>query len=292
MDLAWQQMTRTYGIPHCGEDSENLRPVAVAVAGYGKLGGLELGYASDLDLVFLHDSAGSIQLTDGERPLDNGIFFLRLGQRIVHLLTMHSAAGRLYEVDMRLRPNGKGGFLMTGIDAFERYQHSDAWTWEHQALLRARAVAGDARLCQAFEAVRRRILSTAVRRDTLRADVLEMRLRMRRELSRSGAGQFDIKQDAGGIADIEFLVQYWVLAAAQAHPELLTYSDNIRQLEGLAAAGVVDSPTAAWLKEAYIGYRSVLHHLSLEAEGERVVAAAGHAETRDRLQEIWRATFE
>ncbi len=292
MDLAWQQMTQTYGTPYCGEELGNLRPVVVAVAGYGKLGGLELGYASDLDLVFLHDSTGSIQLTDGERPLDNGIFFLRLGQRIVHLLTMHSAAGRLYEVDMRLRPNGKGGFLMTGIDAFERYQQTDAWTWEHQALLRARAVAGNAKLCGAFEAVRRRTLSVAVRRDTLRADVLEMRLRMRRELSRSGAGQFDIKQDAGGIADIEFLVQYWVLAAAQAHPELLTYTDNIRQLEGLAAVGVLDGATAAWLKEAYISYRMVLHHLSLEGDGERIVAAAPHTQTRDRLREIWSATFE
>jgi glutamate-ammonia-ligase adenylyltransferase len=292
MDLAWQQMTQAYGVPHCGEDPTGLRPVVVAVAGYGKLGGLELGYASDLDLVFLHDSAGSIQLTDGDRPLDNGVFFLRLGQRIVHLLTMHSAAGRLYEVDMRLRPNGKGGFLMTGIDAFERYQQADAWTWEHQALLRARAVAGDASLCEAFEAVRRRTLTGAVRRDTLRADVLEMRLRMRRELSRSGARQFDIKQDAGGIADIEFLVQYWVLAAAQAHPELLTYTDNVRQLDGLAAVGVLDDATAAWLKEAYIGYRTVLHHLSLEAEGERVVAAAPYAQTRDRLRELWRGAFE
>ena len=100
------------------------------------------------------------------------MFFLRLGQRIVHLLTMHSAAGRLYEVDMRLRPNGKGGFLMTGIDAFERYQLKDAWTWEHQALLRARAVAGDANLCEAFEAIRRSTLQSAVHRDTLRADVL------------------------------------------------------------------------------------------------------------------------
>jgi glutamate-ammonia-ligase adenylyltransferase len=96
VDLGWQQMTHTYGTPYCGEDAAKLRPVAVAVAGYGKLGGLELGYASDLDLVFLHDSSGSIQITDGERPLDNGIFFVRLGQRIVHLLTMHSAAGRLY----------------------------------------------------------------------------------------------------------------------------------------------------------------------------------------------------
>jgi glutamate-ammonia-ligase adenylyltransferase len=292
MDLAWQQMIHVYGTPHCGEDPASLRPVAVAVAGYGKLGGLELGYASDLDLVFLHDSTGSIQLTDGDKPLDNGIFFLRLGQRIVHLLTMHSAAGRLYEVDMRLRPNGKGGFLMTGIDAFERYQQSEAWTWEHQALLRARAVAGDASLRAAFEAVRRRTLASAVRRATLRSDVLEMRLRMRKELSRSGPQEFDIKQDAGGIGDIEFLVQYWVLAGARAHPQLLTYTDNIRQLEGLAAVGMIDEGTALWLKETYIAYRTVLHHLSLEGDGERIVAAAGYQETRDRLGAIWRATLE
>jgi glutamate-ammonia-ligase adenylyltransferase len=292
MDLAWQQMTQIYGTPYCGDEEATLRPVTVAVAGYGKLGGLELGYASDLDLVFLHDSSGSIQTTQGDRPLDNGVFFLRLGQRIVHLLTMHSAAGRLYEVDMRLRPNGKGGFLMTGLDAFERYQREEAWTWEHQALLRARAVAGDAQLCAAFEAVRRRTLSVAVRRDRLRADVLEMRLRMRRELSRSRSGQFDIKQDAGGIADIEFLVQYWVLAAAGQHPELLTYTDNIRQLEGLAGVGVLNGATAQWLTEAYIGYRTILHHLSLEEEGERVVAAAPHRQTRERIGGIWRAAFE
>ena len=292
MDLAWQQMTHAYGVPHCAEEGERPRPVVVAVVAYGKLGGLELGYGSDLDLVFLHDSSGGIQLTDGDHPLDNGTFFLRLGQRIVHLLTMHSAAGRLYEVDMRLRPNGKGGFLMTGIDAFERYQRKDAWTWEHQALLRARAVAGDAALCGMFEAIRRRVLSGAVRRETLRTDVLEMRLRMRRELSRSGAGQFDIKQDWGGIADIEFLVQYWVLAAAADHPELLTHTDNVRQLEGLAAVAAVDEPTAAWLKEAYIGYRTVLHHLTLEGDGERVVAAEAFKETRVRIREIWARTME
>ena len=292
MDLAWQQMTRTYGVPYCGEREAALRPVHVAVAAYGKLGGLELGYGSDLDLVFLHDSRGEVQHTQGERPLDNGVFFLRLGQRIVHLLTMHSAAGRLYEVDMRLRPNGKGGFLMTGIDAFERYQREDAWTWEHQALLRARAVAGDAGLCGEFEAIRRRILCTAVRRDTLRADVRDMRMRMRRELSKGGAGRFDIKQDAGGIADIEFLVQYWVLAAANAHPELLTHTDNIRQLEGLAAVGVLDPKTAQWLTETYIGYRTVLHHQSLEGEGERVLMAAPYAAARTHVVEIWRETFE
>jgi [glutamine synthetase] adenylyltransferase / [glutamine synthetase]-adenylyl-L-tyrosine phosphorylase len=292
MDLAWQQMTQTYGVPYCGDQEAALREVRVAVAGYGKLGGLELGYVSDLDLVFLHDSSGEIQQTRAARPLDNVVFFLRLGQRIVHLLTMHSAAGRLYEVDMRLRPNGKGGFLMTGIDAFERYQREDAWTWEHQALLRARSVGGDANLCSEFEAARRRILGVAVHRDTLRTDVMEMRMRMRRELSKAGAGQFDIKQDAGGIADIEFLVQYWVLAAANVYPELLTYTDNIRQLEGLAGVGVLERATAQWLTDAYIGYRTVLHHLSLEGQGERVVEAAPYAETRARVVEIWNEVFE
>jgi glutamate-ammonia-ligase adenylyltransferase len=292
VDLAWQQMTEAYGVPFCTGEDGDLRQVRVAVAGYGKLGGLELGYASDLDLVFLHDSCGALQQTQGDRPLDNGVFFLRLGQRIVHLLTMHSAAGRLYEVDMRLRPNGKGGFLMTGIDAFERYQRQEAWTWEHQALLRARPVAGDAHLCAGFEAARRRILTAAVHRDTLRTDVAEMRARMRRELSKAGEAQFDIKQDAGGIADIEFLVQYWVLAAAGAQPQLLRYTDNIRQLEGLTAAGVVSGARARSLTDTYIGYRAVLHHLSLEAQGERVVEAAPYAQMRDGVIEIWRETFE
>jgi glutamate-ammonia-ligase adenylyltransferase len=130
-----------------------------------------------------------------------------------------------------------------------------------------------------------------VRRATLRTDVMEMRQRMRRELSQSGPGQFDIKQDAGGIADIEFLVQYLVLAAASAHPDLVTYTDNIRQLEGLSRVGVLDAATAQWLKDAYIGYRTVLHHLSLEG-AVRVVEAAPHAATRSRVQEIWRAAFD
>jgi len=291
MDLAWVQMTAAHGVPQCGESAEALRTVRIAVAGYGKLGGLELGYGSDLDLVFLHDSAGEIQQTAAERPMDNGLFFLRLGQRIVHLLTMHSSAGRLYEVDMRLRPNGKGGFLMTGIAAFERYQREEAWTWEHQALLRARAVAGDAALCREFEQVRRRVLAQAVRRDTLRAEVAKMRARMRDELSAAKRGEFDIKQDAGGIADIEFLVQYWVLAHAHEHPQLLAWPDNIRQLESLATAGLVDPATADWLAQTYREFRGVLHRLSLESGGERVVQAEGFEATRARVKRIWDEVF-
>ena len=161
---------------------------------------------------------------------------------------------------------------------------SDAWTWEHQALLRARAVAGDAALARAL---RGRAPAHACC-DAVRRDTLAQRRRWRcacacaANCRRPGPGQFDIKQDAGGIADIEFLVQYWVLAGAQAHPELLTYTDNIRQLEGLAAVGVLDAATAQWLTEAYIGYRTVLHHLSLEGEGDRVAEAAPYAETRAR----------
>ncbi len=290
--LAWEQITSSYGVPYCGADAQNLAPARVAVVGYGKLGGLELGYGSDLDLVFLHDSSGEIQQTRGERNIDNGVFFMRLGQRIVHLLTMHSASGRLYEVDMRLRPNGKGGFLMTGIDAFERYQHADAWTWEHQALLRARAVAGDQTLCERFGAARRRALCVDVHRETLRVDVMEMRARMRRELSRAGAGQFDVKQDAGGIADIEFLVQYRVLADANRFPQLVTYTDNIRQLESLADVGVIDAGTALWLMDTYKAYRAVLHRLSLEGDGLPVVPAGEFVEERARVEAIWRETFD
>jgi glutamate-ammonia-ligase adenylyltransferase len=291
MDLAWQQMIAMYGTPHCGADRQRLRAVHVAVAGYGKLGGLELGYGSDLDLVFLHDSTGEIAETSGARPLDNVVFFLRLGQRIVHLLTMHSAAGRLYEVDMRLRPNGKGGFLITGIDAFEAYQHENAWTWEHQALLRARAVAGDPVLRARFEAVRRRALTVDVRLDSLRVDVMDMRARMRRELSQAGTEQFDLKQDAGGIADIEFLVQYWVLGSAHRFPCLVDYTDNIRQLESLAKYGVVPAATAQWLIDTYRLYRGALHRLSLEGAGGHVIAAAEFTAQRARVQQIWEATF-
>ncbi|MFI4891098.1 MAG: hypothetical protein ACHQIL_11265, partial [Steroidobacterales bacterium] len=142
-----------------------------------------------------------------------------------------------------------------------------------------------------FEAVRRRALTVDVRLESLRVDVMEMRSRMRRELSKAGAEQFDLKQDAGGIADIEFLVQYWVLASAHRFPCLVDYTDNIRQLQGLAQCGVIPAATAQWLTDTYRLYRGVLHRLSLEGAGERVVAAAEFAAERSRVQEIWQAAF-
>jgi glutamate-ammonia-ligase adenylyltransferase len=277
----------------CGEGAQR-RPVAICVIGYGKLGGRELGYGSDLDLVFLHDSAGERQETEGAEnsgpSIDNQLFFVRLAQRILHLLTMHSAAGRLYEVDVRLRPSGKGGLLVTSLAAFTDYQRTEAWTWEHQALLHARAVAGDVGLRARFEAVRVEVLRREVKRDGLRAQVLRMRERMRRELSRSAPDQFDIKQDAGGVADIEFLAQYWALAWALRYPPLVMFSDTIRQLESVASADLVPQATVDTLTQAYRAYRARTHRMSLEG-GANVVPAAEFAATRAAVSAIWKSAM-
>jgi [glutamine synthetase] adenylyltransferase / [glutamine synthetase]-adenylyl-L-tyrosine phosphorylase len=289
LELSWQQITRQYGVPMC-DDGGSRRPVRIAAAGYGKLGGRELGYSSDLDLVFLHDSQGERQETDGARSIDNQVFFVRLAQRIVHLLTMHSAAGRLYEVDIRLRPSGKGGLLVTNIAAFAEYQRQEAWTWEHQALLHARAVAGATELRDEFERVRLDVLSNHVRRETLRVEVRNMRERMRKELSRAAAGQFDIKQDAGGIADIEFLAQYWALKWAQDYPPVAMFSDTIRQLESVASADLVPQLTVDLLIVAYQAYRARTHHLSLMSE-KPIVPATDFTSERAAVTRIWNRTL-
>ncbi len=289
--LSWAQIVARHGTPMCGPDEATLRPCGMIVVAYGKFGGIELGYGSDLDLVFLHDSTGEVQRTSGPAGVENSVFYLRLVQRLVHLLTVHSSAGRLYEVDTRLRPSGKGGLLVQSIEGFGDYQRTEAWTWEHQSLLRARAVAGTADLRARFEQLRVELLRTAVRRDSLRDDVRGMRERMRHELSKAGPGQFDLKQDAGGITDIEFLAQYWALRWAARHPELVTFSDNIRQLESCASADLVPQATVDVLTHAYRQYRQRMHHLSLEAAGN-VVPAGEFAATRADVEAIWRATME
>jgi glutamate-ammonia-ligase adenylyltransferase len=284
--LAWEQIVERHGVPRCGPGEADLVEAGLIVVAYGKFGGIELGYGSDLDLVFLHDSAGEVQRTSGPKVVDNGVFFMRLVQRLVHLLTVHSAAGRLYEVDTRLRPSGKGGLLVQGLEGFGDYQRTEAWTWEHQALLRARVVAGRPALRERFEALRRDILRYAVRRDTLREDVRAMRERMRAELAHAAPGQFDLKRDAGGITDIEFLAQYWTLLWAERYPELVTFSDNIRQLESLASADLVPQATVDVLTAAYRSYRQRLHHLSLESEAS-VVPDSEFAGERAAVSAIW-----
>ncbi len=289
LDMAWSELAARHGNPHC-EDGGQLRPARFGIVGYGKLGGLELGYGSDLDLVFVHDSTPQAAETDGPRPLDNAVFFGRLTRRIISMLTLATPAGSMYEVDTRLRPSGRSGLLVSALAAFDRYQREDAWTWEHQALLRSRAVAGPPEIRSAYETLRRHALLHYVHRERLRDDVVDMRERMRQELSQGDAERFDIKQDPGGMADIEFIVQYLVLRDARRHPDLVAYSDNIRQLDALARNGLLSSRRAEQLADAYREYRGLVHRLSLAGE-PALVPRETLGELPQTVLALWQEVF-
>jgi [glutamine synthetase] adenylyltransferase / [glutamine synthetase]-adenylyl-L-tyrosine phosphorylase len=285
LTIAWRDLAERFGEPRFVENGEN-RAAGLGVIAYGKLGGIELSYGSDLDLVFLHNSRGSDQETNGAKALDNGMFFVRLARRLVHFLTIQTGTGALYDVDTRLRPSGKAGLLVTSVEAFERYQRENAWTWEHQALLRARPVAGHAGVARDFERIRADTLIGRVNRDSLRTDVAAMREKMRVQLDKSDAGQFDLKQGAGGIGDIEFLVQYLVLQNADKHPAVIHYPDNIRQLGTLGASGCLPRADVERLQDIYRRYRLRLHRLLLD-EQKPYVPAAEFAAERAAVRALW-----
>lgn len=284
IELAWTHLVKRHGEPKsrlnkmdCGK--------GFAVIAYGKLGGLELGYDSDLDLVFLH--AGTEGETEGgARPVDNAQFFARLGQRVVHFLTTHTAAGYLYETDMRLRPSGGSGPLVSHIKGFEAYQTHEAWTWEHQALARARTVFGDPLLIDHFNEIRRKILTRFRNESRLRKDVLSMRERLRKGMLKATPGMFDLRQDRGGMVDIEFLVQFLLLSNAHQYDELTTWTDNVRILKTLSDVGVIDDNTAHLLRDAYLIFRSALHRLSLK-EQPALVPDTQFGSLRDKIIDIW-----
>ena len=287
--VAWDDVAAKTGAPTYSVDGRR-HEAGFGIIAYGKLGGLELSYGSDLDIVFLHDSRGSEQVTNGKRPVDNAIFFTRLVRRLMHFLTTQTSTGALYEIDTRLRPSGRKGLLVTSLDAFERYQEENAWTWEHQALLRARPVAGSAAVAQEFDRIRDETLRRRVRLDALRDDVLSMRERMRAELDKSDDGHFDLKHGQGGIGDIEFIVQYLVLRHAREHAAVIEYSDNIRQLDALAACGAVTAETASRLQDIYRAYRLCLHHRVLNDE-RGIVPAAELRRERDEVVAAWNGVF-
>ncbi len=287
LGMAWRELVAKHGTPFSGPPP---REVGFAVIGYGKLGGLELGYGSDLDLVFLNDSRGPHQETNGKPPLDNERFFTRLVQRLVHFLTIQTSSGRLYDVDTRLRPSGRAGLLVSGVDGFYRYQKEEAWVWEHQALLRSRALVGSRDVCDEFERLRRDVLVAHVHRDKLKVDVARMRRRMRDELSLAKRGGFDLKQDRGGLADIEFLIDYWVLASSREYPELVEFPDNVRQLEALERVGLVPAERCRRMKESYLALRRRIHELALD-EGGRVVPDAEFEELRAWVGGVWDEVF-
>nr|WP_242113305.1 bifunctional [glutamate--ammonia ligase]-adenylyl-L-tyrosine phosphorylase/[glutamate--ammonia-ligase] adenylyltransferase [Luteimonas aquatica] len=221
-----------------------------AIVGYGSLGGEELGFGSDLDLVFLYDAPAEAH-SDGARALDAPRWFARLAQKIVALLGTVTAAGRLYDIDVRLRPDGGKGLLVSSLASYEDYQRQRAWTWEHQALVRARAIAGDEGLREDFERVRARTLGHAREAGKLREDVVAMRLRMRAELDRSNAAGFDLKQGRGGLVDLEFLLQFLVLRDAARVPALLAPRDTPGLIAAAGQAGVFGAATRDALSDAH-----------------------------------------
>lgn len=282
---AWADLVLRHGVPTYKLDGV-CNDAGFAIVAYGKLGGIELSYGSDLDIVFLHSSKGMEQVTNGEKSLDNTRFFSRLVQRLTHFLTTQTDTGALYEIDTRLRPDGRSGLLVSSTEAFSRYQEDNAWTWEHQALLRARAVTGDPDIAAAFEKIRKDTLTERVDRDRLRKDVLSMRQRMRKELDRSDATQFDLKQGQGGIGDLEFIVQFLVLDAAARAPDVIHFTDNIRQLDALVDTNLISASDGARMQDIYKQYRLHLHHCVLDGRSG-LIPVDLFREERHEIDAIW-----
>jgi glutamate-ammonia-ligase adenylyltransferase len=284
MELARNFMVKKHGAPVCFLNDlpcDN----GFLIVGYGKVGGIELGYHSDLDLVFLH--AGTSEETrGGEPPIDTPYFFSRLGQRIVHLLTAHTRAGMLYDTDMRLRPSGTSGPLVSQIDSFFNYQMNESWVWEKLALVRARPLCGDEYLGKRFEEVRKNILVCKRDEAELREEVGSMRQKIRKERLKPDPVVFDLKEDKGGIVDIEFIVQYLVLLKSHQNHELVTWTDNVRILETLLESRIINDQTAGLLKEAYLTFRTAIHRLNLQEKPAKVSSDQFNG-LRSGVVDIW-----
>ncbi len=268
LDMAWYHLTQKFGYPTKNDKPFEKPPFAIVA--YGKLGGSELSYQSDLDLVFMYD-APMHSMTDGDNPIDNVAFFTRLGQRIIHMLSTRTKMGQLYEIDMRLRPSGNKGLLVTSLGAFSHYQAQNAWTWEQQALVRARVVAGSASIASRFQALRESILQMPRDSAVLAEEVVAMRQKMFDHLTPAhtkdeAAEVFDLKHSRWGIIDLEFMVQYAVLAFAHKFTQLTDYTDNIRLLEVMADCHLITDQERSDLVNAYQAYRSFGHLLALKQE--------------------------
>jgi len=255
-------------------------PTGFAVIGYGKLGSKELGYASDLDLVFLFNPEAGIE---AERCA-------KLAQRLNSWLNTMTAGGILYETDLRLRPDGAAGLLVSSLDAFHDYQLKRAWTWEHQALTRARFCAGDAALAAPFEDIRRTVLSQPRDKEKLRGEIVEMRDKMRAE-KKDRADTLDLKHTRGGIVDVEFIVQYLILAYSNEHPEFLGNLGNFALLTRAAALGIIDEDLAAQTGKAYLAYRERQHRARNNNELKTWVGLEELAEERQAVVRVWKALF-
>ncbi|MBV6523829.1 bifunctional [glutamate--ammonia ligase]-adenylyl-L-tyrosine phosphorylase/[glutamate--ammonia-ligase] adenylyltransferase [Ursidibacter maritimus] len=293
VNIAWRQVAQRFGTPehltfdeHSGEQQQDF-----VVIGYGKLGGIELGYNSDLDLVFLHNAPEQSETQGGKKSISSHQFYLKLAQKINGIFNLNTSAGVLYEVDMRLRPSGEAGLLVSTFKAFQDYQQNEAWTWESQALVRARAVYGSKNLRAKFTQVRREILSIPRESGELRAEICKMRAKMYEHLSHTAQGKFHLKTDQGGITDIEFIAQYLVLNYAHHYPTMTDWSDNVRIFERSVECGILTDTQGETLKHCYITLRNQIHHLNLLNQ-DPVVASDEFVAERQQVQAIWRELLQ
>ncbi|WP_298811408.1 bifunctional [glutamate--ammonia ligase]-adenylyl-L-tyrosine phosphorylase/[glutamate--ammonia-ligase] adenylyltransferase [uncultured Psychrobacter sp.] len=290
LERAFAEIVNRYGYP-IGQDGDPVTEAdcGFAIIGYGKLGGLELSYSSDLDLVFLHKIKEQ-GMTTGEKSVSGMKFAARLVQKLMNYLNTQTRDGRAYEIDMRLRPSGNAGMMVVSCHAFETYQMDKAWSWEHQALVRARAICGDRRVTARFCDIRRDVLSLPRTLDQVRSEVTSMRIKMQKHLGTSQwqqeAGKFHLKQDAGGIVDIEFLAQFAVLAYSHEYPSLTKWSDNVRIFAEVALLGIWDDQVCQDLTDAYLRIRAATHQLAL-SEQSLLVDESLWQETRALVQSQW-----
>ena len=267
--LAWLSLLRKHDeTPH------------FAVIGFGKLGGKELGYASDLDIVFLYDDAHA----------DAAETYARLAQRMNSWLTTLTSAGTLYETDLRLRPDGASGLMVSSFIAFAEYENQKAWVWEHQALTRARFVAGDAAIGAAFEHLRRRVICQPRELGKLREEVTRMRQKMR-DTHHGTAQAFDIKHAPGGLVDVEFIVQYLVLAHAHQHPQLADNIGNLALLVRAGALGLITQDAALQVCDAYRELRRQQHRLKMQGMDKARIAPAELSTHIQVVTDLWQAVL-
>ncbi|WP_164503445.1 bifunctional [glutamate--ammonia ligase]-adenylyl-L-tyrosine phosphorylase/[glutamate--ammonia-ligase] adenylyltransferase [Pleionea sediminis] len=286
--LAWKKLCKRYGVPSVeGASYDNLK--GFSVIAYGKFGGEELGFGSDLDLVFLYD-ADPEGMTQSDKPQTNNQFFTRLAQRIIHSLNIRTMSGVLYEVDMRLRPSGSSGLLVSLIQAFQDYQINDAWTWEHQALTRARAVVGDRKIRDWFASFRLSIIEKERDKISIRKDVIKMRKKMRQALDKSTVGNLDFKQCSGGMVDIEFIVQYLLLINGCMNKGEPWSSRTTRQYDRLAELNIIEPTMATELIMAYRYYRELNNLLVLSGK-PKLVKAESIENQRERVRYYWSQVF-
>lgn len=282
--LAWQQTEQRFGCPP-GRSAQN---PGLAVIGYGKLGGIELGYKSDLDMVYIREVNDG--MTVGARSVPCALFYQKLVQRLLHLSVTRMSGGVLYELDMRLRPDGDSGMLVADLDGFEAYQKNRAWTWEHQALVRARPIAGSKNVIDRFNQIRAEVLRTPRDPQKLRDEVLAMRDKMRRHLDRSTDVLFDLKQGRGAMVDVEFISQYLLLRYAPQFESMVLWSDNVRILDECDRLNILSSHDVQTLKEAYLAIRGYYHRVSL-ANLPRIVAYEDRPPECDAVAAIWEVIF-